>query len=180
MRLKMIAIAAAAMLISGPASAAAWVEHRFEDLGVLKEFPGEPTRSAGEYVTPVVGTAPATDFYYEEDNIVFEMRVVELQDKVGISASILGECVANVEAEGTTIANMTNRVQNGEDAIYGRLVSVSLANDGGRRQTACLYNATGRLYIIRATVLPEHGQPNSSMVIRFTNSLSFNLEGYTD
>ena len=71
MRLLIIAIAAAAMLVSGPAAAAAWEEHRFEDLGIAKGFPGEPTRSAGEYVTSVVGSAPTTDFYYEEDNIVF-------------------------------------------------------------------------------------------------------------
>jgi len=178
MRLVAIAIAAAAMLASSPAGAAAWEEYRYEDLGIAKEFPGEPVRTAGEYATPIIGTAPTTEFYYEEDNIVFEMIVVELQDKVGISASILGECVANAEGEGTPLANMTNRVEGGRDAIYGRLVSVALADDGGRRQTACLFNATGRLYVIRATVLPEHGQPNSSMVIRFTNSLSFDLEGY--
>lgn len=178
MRLVAIAFLAAAVLASGPAGAAAWEEYRFEDLGVIKEFPNEPTRTTGEYVTPVAGTAPTTEFYNEEDNIVFEMTVVELQDRVGIAASILGECVANAEAEGTPLANMTNRVQNGEDAIYGRLVSVNLANDAGRRQTACLFNATGRLYIIRATVLPEHGQPNSSMVIRFTNSLSFDFDPY--
>lgn len=178
MRLIAIAIAAAAMLATNPAGAADWSEYRYEDLGVVKEFPGEPMRTTGEYTTPIVGTAPTTEFYYEEDNIVFEMIVVELQDKVGISASILGECVANAEGEGTPLANMTNRVENGEDAIYGRLVSVALADDGGRRQTACLFNATGRLYVIRATVLPEHGQPNSSMVIRFTNSLSFNFERY--
>jgi hypothetical protein len=178
MRLFVIAVAACAILASQPAAAAAWEELKMEDLGIAKEFPGTPTRTAGTYTTPVAGTAPTTDFYYEEDNIVFDMRVVELQDKVGISASILGECVANAEAEGTPLANMTNRVEGGEDAIYGRLVSVELADNGGRRQTACLYNATGRLYIIRATVLPEHGQPNSSMVIRFTNSLSFDLSGY--
>lgn len=178
MRLIAIAFAAAAMLASAPAGAANWSEYRLEDLGVIKEFPGEPTRTQGEYSTPVAGSAPTTEFYYEEDNIVFEMIVVELQDRVGISASIVGECVANAEAEGTPLANMTNRVENGSDAIYGRLVSVALANEGGRRQTACLYNATGRLYVIRATVLPEHGQPNSSMVIRFTNSLSFNFDRY--
>ena len=97
MRLVAIAIAAAAMLVSGPAGAAAWEEYRYEDLGIAKEFPGEPVRTAGEYATPVIGTAPTSEFYYEEDNIVFEMIVVELQDKVGISASILGECVANAE-----------------------------------------------------------------------------------
>ena len=178
MRLIAIAMAAAAMLATASAEATDWSEYRYEDLGVIKEFPGEPTRTEGVYTTPIVGTAPTTEFTYEEDNIVFEMTVVELQDKVGISASILGECEANAESEGTPLANMTNRVEGGEDAIYGRLVSVELANNGGRRQTACLFNATGRLYIIRATVLPEHGQPNSSMVIRFTNSLSFDFERY--
>jgi hypothetical protein len=149
-----------------------------EDLGIAKEFPGEPTRTAGEYTTPVVGTVPTTEFHIEDDNIVYEMTVAEVQDKINVASSILGECVANAEHEGTPLANMTNRVEGGADAIYGRLVSVDLANNAGRRQTACLVNAQGRLYIIRATVLPAHGQPNSSMVIRFTNSLSFDLSGY--
>jgi hypothetical protein len=178
MRLFAIAMAAAAMFVASSATAAEWAEYRYEDLGIIKEFPGEPVRTTGEYTTPVVGTAPTTEFSYEEDNIVFEMTVVDLQDKVGLAASILGECEANAEGEGTPLANMTNRVEGGEDAIYGRLVSVELANNGGRRQTACLFNATGRLYVIRATVLPEHGQPNSSMVIRFTNSLSFDFDPY--
>ena len=149
-----------------------------EDLGIAKEFPGEPTRTAGEYTTPVVGTVPTTEFHLEDDNIVYEMTVAEVQDKINIASSILGECVANAEREGAPLANMTNRVEGGADAIYGRLVSVDLANNAGRRQTACLVNAQGRLYIIKATVLPAHGQPNSSMVIRFTNSLSFDLSGY--
>lgn len=178
MRLMAIAVAAVAMLASVPASAAQWAETVYEDLGIAKEWPNPPTREAGEYTTPVVGTVPSTEFHNEEDNIVFHMTVAETQGLVDRAASVLGECVANAERQGTPLANMTNRVEGGADAIYGRLVSVELANNGGRRQTACLYNATGRLYIISATVLPEHGQPNSSMVIRFTNSLSFDLEGY--
>jgi len=170
---------AATTLAAGSAAAApAWQEMVMEDLAIAKEFPGDPTRTAGEYTTPVAGTVPATIFHIEDDNIVYEMIVAETQDKMAVGSSILGECVANAEAEGTLLANMTNRVEGGADAIYGRLVSVDLANNGGRRQTACLVNATGRLYVIKATVLPAHGQPNSSMVIRFTNSLSFDLTGY--
>ena len=178
MRLLAIALAAAATLAITPASAAQWAETVYEDLGVAKEWPNPPTREAGEYMSAIAGTVPTTEFHNEEDNIVFHMTVAEMQDHVDRAASILGECVANAEKEGTPLANMTNRVEGGADAIYGRLVSVDLADNGGRRQTACLFNATGRLYIISATVLPEHGQPNSSMVIRFTNSLSFDLSGY--
>jgi len=173
-----IAIATAALFASVPASAAQWAETIYEDLGIAKEWPNPPTREAGEYMSAVAGTVASTEFHNEEDNIVFHMTVAEMQDHVDRAASVLGECVANAESEGTMLANMTNRVEGGADAIYGRLVSVDLANNGGRKQTACLFNATGRLYIISATVLPEHGQPNSSMVIRFTNSLSFDLAGY--
>jgi hypothetical protein len=178
MRLLAVAFAAAAMLVSLPASAAQWEEVIYEDLGIAKEWPNPPTREAGEYNSAIIGTVPSTEFATEDDNIAFHMTVAETQDHVDRAASILGECVANAERLGTPLANMTNRVEGGADAIYGRLVSVDLANNGGRRQTACLFNATGRLYIVSATVLPEHGQPNSSMVIRFTNSLSFDLEGY--
>jgi hypothetical protein len=175
--MRIFAMAAVALLVSGPASAAQWAEYRYEDLGIAKEWPNPPTQTAGEYTTPVVGTVPSTEFHNEEDNIVFHMTIVETQNMIERASSIFGECVGNAEREGTPLANMTNRVEGGADAIYGRLVSVDLANNGGRKQTACLFSA-GRLYIISATVLPEHGQPNSSMVIRFTNSLSFDLAGY--
>lgn len=178
MRFIGMAIAVIAMLASVPASAAQWEEYRYDDLGISKEWPNPPTREAGEYTTPVVGTVPSTEFQTEDDNIIFHMTVAETEDHIDRAADILGECVANAEREGTPLANMTNRVEGGADAIYGRLVSVDLANNGGRKQTACLFNATGRLYIISATVLPEHGQPNSSTVIRFTNSLSFDLDAH--
>ena len=157
--------------------AASWEEHRYEadDLAMLKAWPGEPTRTTIEYATPVIGTASAEQLVYEEDNIIFRMTVVMLPDSGDVGASIFGECVAMAEAEGTPVANMTARVEPGARAVYGRLVSVNLADDGGRAQTACFFTK-GKLYKIEAIILPEHGQPNSSMAIRFTNSLSFNID----
>lgn len=182
MRLMAIAVAAiisalAVLVSSGPVMAASWEEHRYEadDLAMLKEWPGEPTRQTIEYATPVIGTASAEQLVYEEDNIVFRMTVVMLPGMTDIGASILGECVAMAEAEGAPVANMTTRVEPGERANYGRLISVNLNDDGGRAQTACFFTKE-KLYKIEAIILPEHGQPNSSLAIRFTNSLSFNID----
>ena len=157
--------------------AAAWEEYRYEadDLAMLKEWPGEPTRQTIEYSTPVIGTASAEQMSYEEDNIIFRMTVIMLPDRGDVGASIFGECVAMAEAEGMPVANMTARVEPGARAVYGRLVSVNLSDNGGRTQTACFFTK-GKLYKIEAIILPEHGQPNSSLAIRFTNSLSFNIE----
>lgn len=180
MRLIPMTLAAmtALILACGPA-AAQWREIVYPDLGVGKEWPAEPTRTKGEYKTEVVGKegVPADILQVEVDNIVYKMTVADLQkpEFVARSASLMGECVFDAEEAGTPLANMTNRVEGGINAVYGRLVSVDLADNKGRRQTACLFTK-GRLYIIEATVLPAHGQPNSSQVIRFTNSLRFAID----
>ena len=103
------------------------------------------------------------------------MTVVDLPGKQEVGAAIMGECTHFAEQEGEALANMTTRVEPGARAVYGRLVSVNLRNNQGRRQTACYYTK-GKLYKIEATVRPEHGQPNSSQAIRFTNSMSFNID----
>ena len=177
MRLTTLAAAALAAMVMNTAPAmAAWQEIRNPELFIVKEWPGTPTRTEGRYQTGVVGRegVPAHIFTYEEGNIVYRMLIAELDapEYVARSASIMGECVFMAEEEGIPLANMTNRVQGGVNAVYGRLVSVDLRENGGRRQTACLFTR-GRLYKIDATVLPAHGEPNSSLAIRFTNSLSF-------
>jgi hypothetical protein len=175
--MRFVALAAGlfvAAAVSAPADAA-WKDHAFPELGLGKEFPGDPKREEAEYKTPVAGTAKATVLSMTDNNIVYRVTVVDLKHKVDVGASIMGECVFLAEDEGTPIANMATRVEPGAKAVYGRLVTVELEGNKGRKQTGC-YFTQGRLYRIEATVLPEHGQPNSPQVIRFTNSLRFDLE----
>ena len=168
--------AAAALVVTTMSASAAWKEHKFEDLGIVKEFPGDPKRETIEFKTPVAGTAKATRLTITDDNIDYALTVVPLQNKLDVSASIMGECVFMAEDEGEPLANMTTRIEPGARAVYGRLVSVDLTDNKGRRQTACLFTK-GNLYVVQATVRPEHGQLNSSQAIRFTNSMSFNMAG---
>jgi hypothetical protein len=178
MRLVPLATAAAvaAACLSAPASAAAWKEHKYEDLEIVKEWPGEPKVEKTEYKTPIVGTAPATVMSYTEDNVVYKMTVVDARNKPELGGTIMGECVFMAEDAGEPIAEMTARVEPGAKAVYGRIITVNLADNKGRAMTAC-FHTKGRLYRIEATVLPEHGEPNSSLAIRFINSLSFNMAG---
>jgi hypothetical protein len=176
MRLGVFALAAAtAATLNAGAAQAAWEEHVYQDLGIAKEFPNPPARSTGSYSAPVAGTAPATILTVSEDNVDFRMTVVPLPAKQAVGAAIMGECTHVAEQEGQPLANMTTRIEAGARAVYGRLVSVDLRNNAGRRQTACFYTK-GNLYKIEATVLPAHGQPNSSQAIRFTNSMRFNID----
>ena len=164
-------------------SAIAWDEYMYADLGIAKEFPGPPDVEEGTYRTEVAGsgTVPARIFSLEQDHVVYRMIVADMRapEYMARSASILSECIYRAEQEGEVRAKMPQRVEDGTGyRVYGHLTSVDLFENGGRKQTNCFFTK-GRLFKIEATVLPEHGQPNSSLAIRFTLSLRFRIDGTT-
>lgn len=176
MRLTACTIVAATLVATTLPAAAAWKEYRYEDLGVVKEFPVAPKMQTGTYKTPVAGTATAHILTAEEEGIKYTLTVVDLMNKVEQGATLMGECVYLAEDEGKPVANMMARVEPGPRAIYGRIISDDL-KDGSRAMTACFYTK-GRLYKVQALVLPSNPDyPNSSQAIRFVNSLSFNMRG---
>jgi hypothetical protein len=173
------ALAMVVAVCAAQPAAAQWKEYVYRDLVIAKEFPVEPTRTVGEYKTGVVGRegVPSVVLTAEQNNIVFRLEVVTLDtpELVARSASITNECIFLAEEEGNVLANMTNRVEGGTNAVYGRLTSVEMFENKGRKQTTCLFTK-GKLYKISAHVLPAHGEPNSSQAIRFTNSLRFAID----
>jgi hypothetical protein len=164
-------------LLASPA-AAQWQQYTFSDLGIAKEFPAPPEKRTVTYDTPVVGRAvPATVYAVTQDDIVYSLTVAELgaPEFVAKSASIYAECIEMAEGEGRVLARMPQRVEDGTPyRVYGQMTSVALA-DGGRKLTNCFFSK-GRLYKIEVTVLPAHGEFNSSLAIRFAASLRFRLD----
>lgn len=172
---------AVALLCSQPA--AAWDDYMYSDLGIAKEFPSPPNVEDGTYRTSVAGTGtvPARIFSVEQDHVVYRMTVADMRepDYMARSGNILSECIYLAEQEGEVRAKMPQRVEDGTDyRVYGHLTSVDLFDNQGRKQTNCFFTK-GRLFKIEAIVLPEHGQPNSSLAIRFTSSLRFRIDGTT-
>ena len=168
-----------ALLLAQPL--AAWEEYMFAELGIAKEFPSEPDVESGIYRTAVAGTGmvPALIYSVEEDHVVYKMTVADMRapEYIARSASILSECIYLAEQEGMVRAKMPQRVEDGINyRVYGHLTSVDLFEDQGRKQTNCFFTK-GRLFKIEAIVLPEHGQPNSSLAIRFSSSLRFRIDG---
>jgi hypothetical protein len=179
MRKGTLLFALLAALASAPAAAQQWQEHMFRELGIAKEFPAPPRMETGTYETPVIGRAvPSTVYSVTLDNIIYRLTIADLMQPefVAKSASIYAECLEQAEGEGRVLARMPQRVEDGtEFRVYGQMTSVELANNGGRKLTNCFYTK-GRLYKIEATVLPAHGEFNSSLAIRFAASLRFRLD----
>jgi hypothetical protein len=176
--MRALRLSAVLALLVSPASAQ-WQQYIYADLGIAKEFPAPPERRTSTYETPVLGrTVPATVYALTQDNIVYSLTIAELgaPEFVARSASLYAECIEMAEGEGRVLARMPQRVEDGTPyRVYGQMTSVELANNGGRKLTNCFFSK-GRLYKIEVTVLPAHGEFNSSLAIRFAASLRFRLD----
>jgi hypothetical protein len=174
-------ILAAIVLTSTPSYAAGdWVEYNFQDLGIRKDYPVEPTRTQGVYTQEIVKDAPATILTAEQDGIIYRTTVVDLQNRATEGATIMGECNYKSLVRGAkALADFSTEIGGGARGIYGRWTSVDMAN-GDRVMSAC-YFTTGRLYFIEAVVTPRHPfHPNSALAFRFVNALDFNTDPNRD
>ena len=186
MRLASFAIFVAALaLISSPASAA-WQEYIYEDLGIAKAFPVEPERTEGIYEAPEFardilrvagGNLAAVHLTAELENIAYRVSVVDISGNIEESINIFGECVYLAEQSGLVISNIHLSVglTGGQSNIFGRVVTVDLYGDRGRRRTACFVN-DAKLYRTEVHVRPERGTLDPPEVDRFIITQRFDTD----
>ena len=180
MRPMSLIILAGLIFLPGQASAA-WAEYMYADLGIAKEFPAAPSLATGTYQTDVAGSGvvPSQIYSVELDDILYSLTIADLgaPDYIERGANILSECIYRAEQEGTVLAKMPQRVEDGVGyRVYGHLTSVDLSDNQGRKQTNC-FVTKGRLYKIETIIRPAHGLMNSSQAIRFSSSLRFRIDG---
>jgi hypothetical protein len=178
-----------AFLSSIPAHAE-WMEYKYPDLEIAKEFPAEPRKEIGIYKTPLASEAPddprissegfpgVPDVTYsvEQDQVTYRMTVVDFSKRVGDGANLLEEAASLQRAKGTVIADEFPRYDLGKDAVYGRMLTID--EKGGDRSLSAFFFNKGRLYIIQAIVSRLNPDRNTPNTIRFVSSLSFRLAGY--
>ena len=120
----------------------------------------------------VAGEAPSTILTASADNIDYEVTIVALPDRVGMGASIMGECAYLTEESGVEQKNTFIRVDNGNRAVYGHQVVVDRHDGVGRMHNGC-YFENGIFYLFSATVRPEHGDLDAQEAQEFITNGRF-------
>jgi hypothetical protein len=178
-----LAVAAAAMLVSGAPAQAAWGYFACPSDNFASQFPAAPKMDKTIFSMPRHGRALSARAYSTTvDNIVYRMLVADYSDRVPDGASILLEAIfQHTEADdhglqnGKVLGNTTTRIEPvGRGATYGRSITMDFPNGGGRNQTN-FYFRDGKLYEQSVTVLPANGDYSSPNGSRFVESLLFNL-----
>lgn len=168
----------AAAAFSQSAPGADWREYVYLDRGFAIQFPAPPSITAGTLETALFEDLPASVYSAEFDNVTYRMTVVDLGDRINVSANLLIEVAFNLMREGTLLFTTFPRVYNGEQSAFGVTVVVDLP-DGNRTRTTLYYRA-GRLYRADAIISPERGDMDMATPSRFDQTLRFPPDGRFD
>lgn len=170
MRLSVLAILMSAALAAGaPASAQSqWKNYVSRELGFWFSAPGQVKAERGVYKGQRSGEHPAIIFSSAASNIEYKATVVDMNSRVGESASLLEEAVVTFQDGKRSIMDNYGRINN----LYGRKATADLPNRGGRAMASFYFNR-GYLFIMQATVLPANGDYASPDMARFVDSQTF-------
>jgi hypothetical protein len=166
-KMRLIAIALAAFIASGPAAAQAieppWRLYPEVTDGFLLTFPGEPDIEFTKWDLVPRRPADATVYSVRYDGGLYKMTVVDATDTFIKEDPIVARAIARISEGGELRENEPTRVYQ----IYGRTLSV--ARPDGTTTLAAVFYASERLYMLEASG-PDS---TSSDRFRFLRSLSF-------
>lgn len=165
--MRLIALALAAFIASGPAAAQPiappWKLYPEVTDGFLLTFPGEPDLEFTKWELVPRRPADATVYSVRYNNALFRMTVVDATDTFIKEDPIVARAIAKISEGGQVRENQPTRVYQ----IYGR--TLSIARSDGTTTLAAVFYASERLYMLEAS----GPQSASSDMFRFLRSLSF-------
>ncbi len=173
--LSLMAAMLACFAVAAPVSAeaAAWGQFVDEELGFAVNMPGEPTVSAGEYQTAILGTVPTKIYTAMDRGVTFTVTLVDVRDRLMESASVLQEVIYIRTRDLNIVSDDLSRSEPGQHAVYGRRVTEDRPD--GSRVVAAFYLTKGHLFLFEATI-PPGGDKGTPVSGRFVDSVVFNLE----
>ncbi len=175
MRHVFLLIAALVIAASPATGAAQWQEYVYPDDRFAIQFPSEPNLRTAPYETTITSGLSANVYSLEFENILFEATVVELDGLMEDGANFVIEAVYDLQRAGDVIFNDFPRVGRRGNATFG--ITIVVDTEDGRRMRSSSYFANGRFYKIDAIVLPERGDKDQAVPLRFDQTLRFNVEG---
>ena len=162
------ALAGAALMMTAMPAQAAWKSYINRQLGFSFMAPGEVKTDVGNFRGAIAGPRQSIVYRSVEDNIEYNVVVIDMSDKANDAATLLGEAEYIFQEGKKVLMDTFGRV----DRQFGRKLTIDLPNNAGRA-TAAFYFINGRIISLQATVLPANGDYDSPETARFVDSIAF-------
>ena len=162
--MRIIAVAVAAFVISGPAAAQGWEEFNYPEYAFSVVFPTNPKVETIPYEVADGRMAPARVYSARQDKAEFKMTIADLANTGLDEKAVIDHAIKRLSKNGTVKVNVPARIYQ----VYGRQLTVDGAD--GSRSMVAMFDIMGYLYQIEAKVLPGG---NEFELTRFQQSLVF-------
>ena len=162
--MRIIAVAVAAFVISGPAAAQGWEEFNYPEYAFSVVFPTNPKVETIPYEVADGRMALARVYSDRQDKGEFKMTIADLANTGLDEKAVIDHAVKRLSKIGTVRVNVPARIYQ----VYGRQLTVD-GTDGSRSMVA-MFDIMGWLYQIEAKMLPGG---NEFELTRFQQSLVF-------
>jgi hypothetical protein len=164
--MRMIALAAAALVLSTPAVAQSWEEYTYPEYAFSVVFPANPQVETMTYRLVGNRSVPARVYSVRHNDAMLKVTIAEIRDTGLDEGTVIDYAIKMLSQGGEVKDNIPQRV----DSVYGRHVSLAWAD--GSHSKAAVFDYNGRLYQIEAKALPGRTD-NSADILRFEQSLVF-------
>jgi hypothetical protein len=162
--MRIIAFAAAAFVIGGPAVAQSWEDYSYPEYAISVAFPASPQIETTTFQIADGHSVPARVYSVRQDNGEFKMTVADVANAGLDEKAVIDYAIKTLSEGGTVKVNIPHRIYQ----VYGRQLTLEGA-DGSRAMVA-MFDFMGRLYQIEAKV-PPGGKEFE--LTRFQQSLVF-------
>jgi hypothetical protein len=164
--MRLVALVAAALIVSLPASAQEWKEYSYPDAGFYVHFPADPSVAEGTY-TMDGRTVKSRTWSLEHDNILYEVIVADFSSENMQEESAIDMAVKLVIADGEVIVDIPHRI----NSTYGRQLMIKGTDDS--RSSIAVFFRDKKLIVANGKILASNPDKSAGEGMRFQQTLGW-------
>jgi hypothetical protein len=118
--MRIIAVAVAALVVSGPAAAQSWEEYNYPQYAFSVSFPVNPKVETTAYEVADSRSVPARVYSASQDKAQFKMTIADLANTGLDEKAVIDHAIKRLSQGGTVRVNVPARIYQ----VYGRQLTV--------------------------------------------------------
>ena len=164
--MRLIALVAAALIVSLNASAQEWKEYSYPDGGFSAHFPAEPKVADGTY-TMDGRTVKARIWSLEHENILYAVTVADFSSENMQEEAAIAQAVKQEIGDGEVVMDIPHRI----NSTYGRQLMIKGKDDS--RSSVAVFFRDKKLIVANGKILASNPDKSAGEGMRFQQTLGW-------
>jgi hypothetical protein len=164
--MRLIALIAAALVVSLPASAQGWKEYTYPESGFYAHFPADPKVADGTY-SMNGKTVKSRVYSVEHENILYAVTVADFSQENMQEEAAIEQAVKQEIADGEVVMDIPHRI----NSTYGRQLMIKGKDDS--RSSIAVFFRDKKLIVANGKILASNPDKAAGEGMRFQQTLGW-------